>query len=279
MGQIIQADQISTPSHSAGTITLPPSLLTLGGRQYRTSTLTRLISADVTLAANTLYFVYVQIVSGIPALRISASAPSVYKISNPTAVLVSGFYSNGLSAFGTFIYDVSTTPRSEMVLGGANVIGSQSSVPTKGNGGSPVTDLFRWERNGKIIQTYHEYAHTTAGAAGGAGNYLLGLPFPISTIYSLNTDSYAGAGGFYDARSHIGKGHVTVGGTSDAMTILQPYAYSPAQARVWCFQTQPSVAGGGWGQNYYAFSNATMYWSYTTRYEAQGLSETPLKDL
>lgn len=274
MGQIIGSDQIATPSHSAGTIILPPSLLTLGGRQYRTSTLSRLIATDVTLAANTLYFLYAQVVGGAAVLRISTSQPSIYKIANPTAKLLAGFYSNGLSAFGTFILDIYASPKSEMVLGGTNTIGSQSTPPTKG--GSPPTDLFRWERHGKIIQSYHEYGHGVAGTAGGAGNYLLSLPFPISTIYSLNTDSYSGAGGFFDARSHIGKGYVTVAGSSDSIGILQPYAYNPAQVRAWLFQTQPATSGGGWGQNYYAFSNSTMYWSFTTRYEAQGLTETPL---
>lgn len=105
MGQIIGSDKIAIPSHSSGTITLPPSLLTLGGRQYRTSQLTRLISADVTLTANTLYFVYGVNVSSVPALRISLQAPSVYKLSNPTAKLVAAFYSNGLGSveFGSFV--------------------------------------------------------------------------------------------------------------------------------------------------------------------------------
>lgn len=105
MSQIIGSDIIATPSHSSGTIVLPPSLLTLGGRQYRTSTLSRLISADVTLAANTLYFVYAQIVAGVPALRISTSPPSSYTISNPTATLVGAMYANAATtpAFGSFV--------------------------------------------------------------------------------------------------------------------------------------------------------------------------------
>jgi hypothetical protein len=54
------------------------------------------------MVANTLYFVYAQLVTGVPVLRISASVPSVYLISNPTAKLVTAFYSNRLAVFGSF---------------------------------------------------------------------------------------------------------------------------------------------------------------------------------
>lgn len=114
MGQIIGPDQIAIPSHSAGTIILPPSLLTLGGRQYRTSTLSRLIATDVALAANTLYFVYAQIVGGIPVLRVSATAPSIYKIANPTANLVSAFHTVQGSTFGCFVPIVGSPPWKEL---------------------------------------------------------------------------------------------------------------------------------------------------------------------
>lgn len=278
MGQILLEDKIGALSHSSGVITLAASRLTIGGQQYVTSSLNRTISTDVTMAANSLYMVYAVQSGGVVDLRVSANVNSSGPSGFTSWKLVGAFYSNGSSALGSFV-NIEGVPKTDYILGGSNTIGSQSTFPTKGNGGAPPLDIMRWRRNGKIIETYHQYAHTVAGTAGGAGNYLLGLPFPISTIYSLNTDSYTGAGGIYAAFSEIGKGYIQVGGTSDCISILQPYSYSPAQVRVWCFQTQPSAVGGGWGQNYYAFSNASMYWSFTASYEAQGLTETPLKDL
>lgn len=174
MGQILGSDIIAVPSHSSGTITLPPSLLTLGGRQYRTSTLSRLISADVTMTANTLYFVYAQIVSGVPALRISASVPSVYVLSNPTEKLVGAFYSNGAVsvAFGSFV-NIYGPPRSESI----------PYVPATTQGFGSVGSLTcHWSRNGDML--YHRSTFVTGTVVGSEAR--LGIPFQSagSSFYS-----------------------------------------------------------------------------------------------
>lgn len=164
MGQIIGTDIIATPSHSAGTITLPPSLLTLGGRQYRTSTLTRLIATDVTLLANTLYFVYAQIVTGVPVLRISASAPSGYEISNPTANLIAGFYTNGTGSptLGSFVNPDGVPVTANGIIYQATISGLAMSF-----------NEFVWDRVGQYISAT---GRITPSGSGSAVTAILSLP-------------------------------------------------------------------------------------------------------
>lgn len=99
-------DKIGSLSHNAGVISLQPSLITIGGRQYKTtSVLTRTISVDVTLIANSLYMIYAQVIAGVVVLRISTSVRSGYLILNPQAELVGAFYSDGLASIslGSFV--------------------------------------------------------------------------------------------------------------------------------------------------------------------------------
>lgn len=175
MGQILGQDQIATPSHSSGTIVLPPSLLTLGGRQYSTATLSRTISADVTLAANVLYFVYAQIVSGVPVLRISLSAPSSYKILNPTALLVTAFYSNGVGSivFGSFV-NIEGIPETKE-------ISYDPQINAQGLGTLTAIGM-GWRRRGNLFMG----AGTLFVGTRTAVEARIGMPFPVEIIGTSN---------------------------------------------------------------------------------------------
>lgn len=105
MGQKLRDDKIGTLSHNAGVISLTSSWLTIGGQQYNPSSLSRIISTDVTMAANTLYMIYAVLSAGVPELRISTNVNSVGPAGFVAWKLVGAFYANGNSSvgFGSFV--------------------------------------------------------------------------------------------------------------------------------------------------------------------------------
>lgn len=266
MGQILGQDKIATPSHSSGTITLPPSLLTLGGRQYRTSALSRLISADVTLAANTLYFVYAQLVAGVTALRISTSAPSIYVITNPTAKLVTAFYSNGGAynlatpiELGSFV-NIEGVPKTRQV----KYWGEQS-------GFGPTAEFYNWERLGDRVRIT---AHITVGGSVSAAST---WKIPSNILYSPSTiDGTGFNGGFPDV------GRCSYDPQNGNITTGVCLLISNADRRINSY-SQSQVAGFGfqWGNT----NPNNAVWQLGHQYDAVveypvgGWSNTPLKDL
>lgn len=99
MAQKLFNDKIGTATHSTGVISLAASKLTIGGQQYiTTSSVSRTITNDVTLAANTLYMVYAVISGGAVALRISTNVNSVGPAGFSSWKLVGAFDTDGTAA-------------------------------------------------------------------------------------------------------------------------------------------------------------------------------------
>lgn len=112
MAQKLKDDKIGALSHGGGAIVLTaspsiPSWLTIGGQQYKvTSSLSRTITTDLTMTANSLYMVYAVRNAGNTELRISANVNSVGPSGFVSWKLVGAFYSNGVTgsiAFGSFV--------------------------------------------------------------------------------------------------------------------------------------------------------------------------------
>lgn len=181
MGQRIKDDILGTPSHLAGVITVTPSLVMLGGRQYYTGTLTRTITSDVVLTVNGLFFVYIQVVAGVVVLRVSLSSPSAYKGANPTARLVTAFYADHTQTFYHFVgYTAHTTVRVitggggtyttpplarlrlQMVGGGAGGGGSANQPSSAGGGGGAGQ-----YHEKHILSPLATYAYSVAAAVAG----------------------------------------------------------------------------------------------------------------
>lgn len=101
MGQKLREDKIGAISHLAGVITLEASSLTIGGQQFKTSTLTRTITTDVTLTANTMYMVYAVQSGGVVSLKISTNVNSVGPAGFVSWKLVGAFNTNFSSTFQT----------------------------------------------------------------------------------------------------------------------------------------------------------------------------------
>lgn len=177
MGSFLGEEKIGTLSHNAGIITLQPSTVLVGGRMVRTGALTRTIATDVTLTANTLYFVYVQIIGGTSVLRISLSSPSVYKISNPTSALVGAFQSNALGSvsFGSFL-NITGTPRSGEI---------DTTISGSGWSFTPIAGKNKYLRDGK----YMDFVWRFGVASPAASLAQINLPANITTSSSYSTDS------------------------------------------------------------------------------------------
>lgn len=117
MGQRQVADKIGTLTGGTS-ITLGASTLTIGGQQYRnTSSISRLISTDVTLVANGLYMIYAVNNLGNIELRISSNVNSVGPSGFLSWKLVGAFYANGVTgsiAFGSFV-NIEGAPTSDWI--------------------------------------------------------------------------------------------------------------------------------------------------------------------
>ena len=117
IGQRLKTEKIGTLSHSSGVISLAPSVVNIGGLQVENDALSRTIATDVTLAANTLYMIYMVLNSGVPELRISTNYNSVGPSGFTSWGLVGAFYSNGVTgsiALGSFV-NINGSPETDFI--------------------------------------------------------------------------------------------------------------------------------------------------------------------
>ena len=284
MGQILQADSIGALSHSSGVITLASSRLTIGGQQYSTSALNRTISTDVTLTSNTLYMIYVAVSGGVPVLRISSNVNSTGPAGFTAWKLVGAFFASGGNSFngntvefGTFVTIEGVPKTYGRYNAGRLVFTAHTSDPVKGNGGVGNSDRLLLEIEGTTVKGYAEYAHNVAGSAGN-GNYFLGVPFAINTnINQINSDSFSGVTGQWNAYSEIGSGHMS---SNNSLGFLRGQPYDTTRIRWWVFNATTGGWStiGGWGSNFFAFNNSDFEFSLSFEYQSSALSNTPLKD-
>ena len=97
--RFLGSDTIGSLSQGSGTFTLAASRLTIGGQQYKTSAL----SVTPTLAANTMYCLYVVLSSGVLTLVSSTNVNSVGPAGFSSWKLVGAYVTNYLSAFTRFL--------------------------------------------------------------------------------------------------------------------------------------------------------------------------------
>lgn len=195
MGQVLKKDKIGALSENSGTITLEPSVLTVGGQQYQTSTLTRLIADDVTLTAVTRYQIYAVVDSSNVVLRISTNENSVGPSGFTSWKLVGSFYSDGLSSvgFGDFV-NITGTPETGPIPFEMEVQ-AVTTDPSKSN--SPDRDEAFFVRNGrKVSFSYNFQASTGTGGTAGSGTYMFQLPGNLSIDFDKThtADTAAGLG-------------------------------------------------------------------------------------
>lgn len=168
-------------SHSSGTIT---------ATFMNGSSLSRLISADVTLVANTLYMVYLVASGGTAALRISTNVNSVGPAGFTTWTLVGAFYSNGMIgsvAFGSFV-NIVGVPTTDTIPFTTSIIGAVTN-PTIG---TTARNNSFYSRIGDLLFGALEFRMSGAGTAG-SGIYK--FLFPGVTADSNKVMGVSGSAG------------------------------------------------------------------------------------
>ncbi|OQW46488.1 MAG: hypothetical protein A4S09_16355 [Proteobacteria bacterium SG_bin7] len=200
MPQKLFEDKIGLLSHSAGSITLAASRLTIGGQQYVTTSLTRAIATDLTMTANTLYMIYAVLNSGVVELRFSANVNSSGPAGFTAWKLVGAFYSNATPAFGAFV-NIDGIPMSGEIAyspslqssGGGNITLNATGV---------ISPYGYWQRIGNQLKMYAGFRNGTGGTAtGAAGGIMLGLPSGIVGTSNRASDgnfgTFVASGGGY----------------------------------------------------------------------------------
>jgi len=266
MGQRIKEDKFGTISHSSGTISLAASILTIGGQQYVTSALSRLISTDVTLVALTRYMVYAVISGGSPALRISTNVNSVGPAGFTGWKLVGAFYSDGMSpvAFGSFVNLEGKPGTNYMPY--QPVWSSSGTQPTLG--ASSLTGRVRLDGDQQIFDFN---LLGGAGLSAGTGQYFFSAPFTIDP--AKMSEAQATRTLFSFAYSLYGnqRGVVSVYSTTTAVALFCTTDGGANQST--------DYGGAVSATNPAAFSSGNQLAARNIIVPVAGLSNTAIKDL
>lgn len=182
MGFLTTQDRIGNVSYSSGIITLQPSLLTIGGQQYRTPTLNVSLSG---LTANTLYMVYV-VMTGPTSFQlvVSGNYNSVGPAGYTKWKLVGAFYADGALSLGSFIDNLYDRPTTVDRMS-YSVSWTGSTNPAIVNG----TLLSTWGRDGETL------ALEIAMVAGSSTTFGSGQwNFTGPSAFTFNTSKITGYG-------------------------------------------------------------------------------------
>ena len=170
MGQILLPEKIGALSQSGGVLTLGPSIINIGGQQYRPGTLSLTLP---TLTANQLYMIYAVLVGGVVTLVQDTAVNSAGPTGQTLWRLVGAYYANGLLAFGSFVNIYGSPESGSVIQGPVPITGNGGTNPTKG---SPITeDNGVFSRLGQMMSYNYTYV-APASSVNGSGAYILGIP-------------------------------------------------------------------------------------------------------
>lgn len=271
MGQILQADKIGLLSHSAGSITLTASVLTVGGQQYVTSSLSRTIATDITMVANTRYQIYAIQSGGAVSLKISANENSVGPSGSTSWKLVGSFYSNKAASFGTFV-TIEGVPTTSTYSVGTITVTATGSNPTKG---STIVDVLYAKRIGDKFFGQYKYRQVSPGSTG-SGTYKIGTEFEID-LNKLQSGNVGGAEATIGSCSFTGGGAAAVYSGNTSVLAGSP----PAIIMSGLQNGDVANAYDDFGSTSGAalFASNDMEFSGNFQVPIVGWSETPIKDL
>ena len=141
MGQKLYTDRIGALSFSSPNVILQPSILTIGGQQYVTTS--ALNVSPTGLSAASLYMIYAVQTAGVVSLVLSTNVNSVGPSGYSSWKLVGAFYSNDTPAFGAFVN-----------IEGPPECGAVGFTPTFNGLSGPSGIAFFWNRVGKHMYLY-----------------------------------------------------------------------------------------------------------------------------
>lgn len=171
MGFLTTQDRIGALTYAANMITLQPSLLTIGGQQYRVPVLTANLTG---LTPYALYMVYVVLTGPNSfSLNVTTDVNSVGPTGFNRWKLVSAFYADTASSVGSFIKSLTGSPESDFL--------SYSTLPTTSTGimlNYALASFFK--RSGQNMDLRLRLTFTGTSTWGG-----LFIPMPnVHTIYT-----------------------------------------------------------------------------------------------
>jgi len=255
MGQKLREDKIGTLSHNAGVIGLTNSYVTIGGQQYATGALSRTISTDVTMTANSLYMIYAVLVSGVPVLRISSNVNSAGPAGFNVWKLVGAFYATAATtpAWGSFVTidGVPSTVTSVNDQGSAQLISAFAGFP------SFTLTQYLWSRVGNHLFVTWRMDSTTGNGTSAR------IPLPRGGIITVENSYPVGTYAGQNAAVNAGGGSIIGLGSTD-----MGFATGNLSGAAISTQTGSAVVGT---------SPTTL--AGTLRATIAQWSSTPLKDL
>jgi len=245
MGQVRVKDKIGALSEGGGTITLQPSILTVGGQQYTTNALNVALPA---MAANTRYQIYAVSTVGIISLVISTNENSVGPAGYDAWKLVGSFRANGLTsvAFGAFI-NIVGIPKSGII----------PYLPVFSNLGTVINIQMFYSTFGKLCEVHGKYTMGTGAAAIAS----MSIPFTLESTTYIPSTTQAGPVMFNNV-------------TSVFCNLL-----TTAAATVFNYGFTFSGATGGVPINGNSFGAGTIHEPSSNLTPMAELSDTPIEDL
>jgi hypothetical protein len=178
-------DKIGALSESGGTITLQPSILTIGGQQFSESVLN--VAANLT-GQNTRYQIYAVRSGGVTSLVVSANENSSGPAGFTKWKLVGSYMTNGQSsvAFGSFL-NIVGTPISEQILDELLFNSTDAA-----NMNAHFNRASWYYRNGNVIQYHFSVRANQLPTATGS----FGLAAPVNINFKATPLASGGAHGF-----------------------------------------------------------------------------------
>lgn len=272
MGFKLGEDVLGVLSHNTGVITMAPSLVTVGGQQYRTGTLIRTIATDVTMAASTLYIVFAVLNSGNVELRISANMNSIGPAGFSAWTIVGAFYSNnaGTVAFSSFV-NITGVPRSDWSTAVPITITSTGGGVVKG--ATPTTDSIRSMRMGSDAECELSFRNANVGTAG-AGDYKFLLPDLLASTSAYAFYATILATAVAQPTNVIGFGTASL--TAPNLNQAQISLFDSTNFRI---LMTAGASNGCVGATVYSQANNGVIYTAKFRFAVSGWSNTQLKDL
>ena len=271
MGQILQADSIGALSHSSGVITLQASRLTIGGQQYvTTSSINRTISTDLVMTLNNLHMVYAVISGGTVQLRISTNVNSIGPAGFTAWKLVGAFYSNGNSAFGSFV-NIEGVPKSAPFFAGEARLFIGGTLVT--NKGVVTIDEVHIYRHGETMHMEWRFQKDSTGQSL-TGAYEIAPPQfgSVPTAYQIDESKIASLVGINFVRT---MGHGWWGNTGIAYDVLINYVGGNVirGAKSDGTNTEMNTTSVNW------LGQSIHYYGLNVEFPVSQWNNTPLKDL
>ena len=263
MGQVLAADRIGVLSEAGGTITLQPSLITVGGLQLSTG----IITVPVTLgSANQRFQVFAVLNSGAVNLVVSTNENSVGPAGFNSWTLVGSYYTSGTNpvTFGNFV-SINGKPVSGPIPFDMQLNSTGAAIVR----GSINNELATWHRDGRFLKIDFAYEQDNGGS--GSGTYLYEIPFGTPNedeIYIPPDASFASNG------TILGSGFVRLPGQSLGISVA---FFNQSNFNQMVLQ---HVAGtDGFHGAFHSFANADLTVNFNADVSILEFSDTPIRDL